>query len=238
MPRSIRWTLAGTLAGALPVLVACSTNSPQAPQTPPRPLEATQQTYQARDFYFPASATMRAVYSFSESAQLPAPLQSFEATGSLTVEVLSYSPNQAVIQTTTVATGENGQPTTEVSTSSVTVEADGTVVAGDGASLRHSNAVFTSAGTTVAPASGSEIPEIRARMVGTEAVTVPAGTYQTVHIQEGPAAANAPQADLWLASGVGIVRQRIEGTFPVQTGQNQTGQGRSTYEMRLESFTP
>lgn len=241
MPRSIRWTLAGTLSGALPVLVACSTNAPPAPETPTRPFEATQeQGYQARDYYFPASGTMRAVYSFTESAQLPSPLQSYTATGSLTVETLSFGANQAVLQSTTVGPGEGGEPSIDVATSSVTVEPDGTVVAGNGATLRHSNAVFTAAGATVAPASGSEIPEIRARFLGTETITVPAGTFQTVHLQEGPADPNAPQAHVWLARGVGIVRQRVDATFPVQTGQNQsaTQQGRSTYEMRLERFTP
>lgn len=241
MPRSFRWTLAGTLSGALPVLVACSANAPQAPETPTRPFEATQeQGYLARDYYFPGSATMRAVYSFTEQATLPSPLQSYTATGSLTVEVLTYGPTSALLQTTTVAPGESGQPSIDVATSSVTVEADGTVVAGEGVPLRHSNAVFTAAGDTVAPASGSEVPEIRARLVGTETITVPAGTFQTVHIQEGPADTNAPQSHLWLARGVGIVRQRVDATFPVRTGEQeqQTGQGRSTYELRLERFTP
>lgn len=236
MSRLFRWMLAGT---TWPALIACTASNPQVPPQLPRPLEASQtQALLARDFYFPASGTMRAVYSFNESAQLPSPLESYQATGSMTVEVLRYSPTSAEFRTTTIATGEDGQPTTETSTSSVSVEPDGTVVAGDGATLRHSNAVFTAEGAIVAPASGSEIPALRARLVGSETLTVPAGTFETVHLQEGPDDANAPRTNLWLARGVGIVRQQMEATFSVRTSETQTGQGSSRFELRLESFTP
>lgn len=239
MARSLRWIIAGTLVGALPTLAACSTPAPQTPEPKPRPFEATQEpAYQARDYYFPSSGNMRAVYSLSESVQMPSPQQSYQSTGSITVVVTSYSPTQAVVQATSVGTGQNGQPTSDVTTTTLRVESDGTVVATDGTTQRHSNAVFTPLGATVTPASGSEIPEIRARLIGTEAVTVPAGSYQTVHIQEGPAGGQGTPTDLWLARGVGIVRQQLNSSFPVRTGDNQTAQAQGRFEIRLESFTP
>lgn len=236
MSRTLRWLLTATM---WPALIACTASSPQAPAQPHQPLKASQtQAFQARDFYFPPSGTMRAVYGFTESAELPSPLTSSQATGSLTVEIVRYSATQADLRSTTVTTGEDGRPTSETSTSSVTVEPDGTVVAGNGATLRYSNAVFTPEGAIVVPASGSEIPAVRARFIGAETITVPAGTFETVHVQEGLDDANSPKAELWLARGVGIVRQQFDATFSVQIGENQTGQGRSTFELRLESFTP
>jgi len=243
MIRSLRWILAGTVAGTGLILVGCTSSQPPAPSTPPKheqPFQATQVgAYQARDYYFPSSATMRAVYSFSATTQLPS--QNLQTNGRMTVEVVSYSPTRAVLRSTVTTTGQNAR--TDTTTSTVHVESDGTVVAEDGGTIRHSNGVFTADGAMVAPASGSEIPEIRARMVGTEAVTVPAGTYQTVHIQEGPAAQGATPTDIWLARGVGIVRQHADETFTIPAGQGpqqtqQAQQGRSIYDMRLESFTP
>ncbi|HEY9854115.1 MAG TPA: hypothetical protein V6D05_00155 [Stenomitos sp.] len=247
MIRSLRWILAGTVAGTGLILLGCSSSSPPAPSTPPKveqPFQATQVgAYLARDYYFPSSATMRAVYSFTATTQLPS--QNFATSGRMTVEVVSYSPTRAVLRSTVTTTGQNAR--TDTNTTTVRVEPDGTVVAEDGGSVRHSNAVFTAAGDMVAPASGSEIPEIRARMVGTEAVTVPAGTYQTVHLQEGPAVQGATPTDIWLARGVGIVRQHADETFTIPAGQGQgqgpqqtqqAQQGRSVYDMRLESFTP
>lgn len=236
MPRLYRWTLAGTLALALPALVGFEGNPPQAVEPPTPTLEVLQQALLARDYFFPSSATMRAVYSFSESTQVPSQAAQ-QMSGTLTVTVVSYSPTQAVVRTTSTSTGEGGQPSTQTADTTLTIEADGTVVS-SATSQRRSNDIFTSGGGVVAPASGSEIPEIRARMVGTETVTVPAGTYQTVRLQEGLAAQGAPQYDVWVARGVGIVRKRMDATYTVPTGQNQTAQARTTYEMRLDSFTP
>lgn len=239
MSRSLRWILTGSLAGMLPVLVACTASAPPTPTPQPRPFEANQeQAYQARDYYFPSSGSMRAVYGFTMSVQVPPPNQnqSMSTTGRMTLEVANYSPTSATLRATLTGTDQSGQPRTSTSTTTLTVEADGTVVARNGGTERHSNALFTSMGDMVAPASGSEVPEIRGRLVGTETITVPAGTYQTVHIQEGPADPNAPKTDFWLARGVGIVRQRLEASAPAQSGQNQ--QVRTSFELRLESFTP
>lgn len=244
MTKSLRWTIAWTLAGVLPVLTACST-SPPSPRDPmARALEIAQAaTYQARDYYFPSSATMRATYNVAISIQVPPPnqSQSFSTTGRMTLEVLNYSPTSATLQATTTTTDPSGQQRTNTTTTSLTVEPDGTVVSQNGGTERHSNRIFTSMGDLVAPASGSEIPAIRGRLIGTEAVTVPAGTYQTVHLQEGPGDPNAPQTDLWLARGVGIVRQRMDATLPAQgqgQGQNQGQQVRTSIDIQLQSFTP
>lgn len=240
MSRSLRRTLALALSGGLPLVTACSASAPPRSEPQPRPYEAMQeQAYQARDYYFPSSASMRAVYGFDESAQLPSPLPSHQGTGSVTVQVTSYTPTHATLQATTVAPGEDGQPGSEATTTTLTVAADGTVVVeSDGATRRYSNAVFTPEGATVMPASGSELPALRTRMVGTETITVPAGTFQTVHLQEALATPSAPVTDLWLARGVGVVRQRLDTTFPVRTGENETQQGRASYELRLEQVTP
>lgn len=241
MSRLLRGILAGTLMGALPVLAACTASAPPTPPTEARPYQANQvTTYQARDYYFPSSATMRATYNVTVSIQFPPPNQnqSSTTTGRMNVEVLNYSPTSATVRTTTTANDQSGQQRTSTTTYQMTVEPDGTVVSRDGGVERHSNAIFTSMGDVVAPASGSEIPETRGRMIGTETITVPAGTYQTVHIQEGAADPSAPKTDIWLARGVGVVRQRMDSTMPIQTGQNQTQQVQASFDIQLQSFTP
>ncbi|MNY73294.1 hypothetical protein D3C86_2120520 [compost metagenome] len=75
-------------------------------------------------------------------------------------------------------------------------------------------------------------------MLGEESVTVPAGSYQTVHLGQQVAAAGAPVTHYWAARGVGLVRQRDFATYSVPISQSALGVATTSFEMQLESYTP
>ncbi|HEY9899642.1 MAG TPA: hypothetical protein V6D00_10715 [Pantanalinema sp.] len=240
--------LAGILAlGATSwVLVACSAGTgpgsgDRASKKPGERASISQGGLQPRDYYFPTSARYRATYVFTSANDLPAPFatESSRVTGTTTFETSAYAPNEATVRSTTRATDQDGQTQTQTTASTLRVQADGTVASNEqGLQLRYSAGIFTPAGAEVVPASGSEIPALRVFWLGDESVSVPAGTYQAVHLGQQVAAAGAPITHFWLAPGVGLVRQIDYATYSIPVSQNALGVATTSFEMRLESLTP
>lgn len=196
---------------------------------------------QPRDYYFPTSGSYRATYSFTAVNDLPGPLatDSTRVTGTTTFEAIAYAPSQATLRETTRATNQAGQVETETTTSTLRVQADGTVASDErGVLLRYPAGIFTPGGAEVAPASGSEIPALRAFSLGEESVSVPAGTFSTVRIGQQVAMRGAPVTNFWVARGVGLVRQSEFATYSIPISQNALGVATSSFEIRLESHTP
>ncbi|MBO9542766.1 hypothetical protein J7643_19435 [bacterium] len=239
--------LAGLLGATTLVLAACNAGAApgdgaQVGRPPGSPASISQGGgMQPRDYYFPPSGSYRANYSFTAVNELPGPLatDSSRVTGTMTFEATAYAPTQATIRTTSRATDQNGQTETGSGTAVVRVLPDGTVTSDEqGVSLRYSAGIFTPAGAEVLPASGSEIPALRAFSLGEESVSVPAGTYQTVHLGQQIAANGAPVTHYWLARGVGLVRQRDFATYSVPINGNALGVATSSFELQLDSLTP
>lgn len=234
----------GAIAASL-LLAACSpgpSSGDRPAKTPGAPASISQGgTLQPRDFYFPTSGNYRATYAFTSTNDMPAPFatESTRVTGTMTFEAVAYAPNEATVRTTTRATYEDGQTETQTDTATVRVLPDGTVTSAEqGVGLRYSPGVFTPQGAEVAPASGSEIPALRAFMLGEESVSVPAGTYSTVHLGQQVAVAGMPVTHFWVAKGVGLVLQREGATYSIPLAQNLLGVATTSFEMRLQSHTP
>lgn len=174
---------------------------------------------------------MRQVYDFAMAADFPpgSYSTSFVATSSTTIEVLSLSTTQATLRSTSIGTGTPGSSATSTSTISFTVRTDGSVLAGDNTFSRD---MFTSAGAIVTPASGS-MGATRYALVGTESVTVPAGTFGCSKFQVTMATASFSPVSGWYAKGVGLVKMSMASTASVPSGI-------ATFSttMTLRSFTP
>lgn len=215
------------------LLSGCSAPAPLAP-SPKAPGERdTLQTQgsRARDYYFPSSLGMRAIYALDYLTELAT--ESMTSTGSLTVEVISYAPTRAILKMTSL---EEGDVEPFVATSSLTVEPDGAVLSEGDGTLRYSDAIFSSGGGILAAASGSEIPEFRARMVGTEALSTPAGSFATVKLLQTIGEPGAPATLVWVAKGIGIVRRSTVYPLSPPLSPTETKMGTASVEMHLISL--
>lgn len=245
---STRPLLAGLLAlgAATSVLAGCNAGAaPGGGRGAPKPGEPAQISQGGamlpRDYYFPTSANYRATYTFTAVNELPTPYatDSTRVTGTTTFEATAYAPTVATLRATTRTTNQTGQVETDTTTSTIRVLADGTVASDDqGMMLRYPPGIFTSAGTEIAPASGSEIPALRAFLLGEESVSVPAGTFQTAHVGQQIAAQGAPVMHYWIARGVGLVRQREFATYNLPISESAVAVATSSFEMQLQSHTP
>lgn len=214
-------------------LLGCAAPAPDSP-APGAPQDTLQGgELKARDFFFPASATTKASYALDYLTELAT--ESLHSTSSLTVEVLAYSPTVAILQMTS---SEGSEPEPFVATTSLTVQPDGSVLEGEGADRRYSDAIFSASGGILSAASGSEIPELRASMVGLETLSTPAGSFSTVRLQERMNVPDAPLSNLWVAKGVGVVRRSSVMSIPLALSPNETRMGTSSFEMKLVSFQP
>lgn len=223
----------GILPSCLAVvgLAACTAPAP-APGAPgDEALVQQQGGPRARDYFFPPSAGWRVRHAFQALDEMPAGVPGFDASGSVLTEVIGWAADRATLRITTTAPDEEGRMTTGVATASLAVMPDGTVVREDeGGQERLPSAMLTAAGVELLPASGS-LGALRAWRVGEELLTTRAGSYPTLHLLEG--SAPMPPTHLWVAAGVGIVRQSWLGTMSVPVGDRGMAVGTSSFTLEL-----
>lgn len=213
------------------LLLGCAAPETPAPKAPQDTLQTT--GLKARDYFFPASGTTRASYVLDYLTELAT--ESMRATGSLTIEVLRYTPTQALLQLTSL---ESGDTEPFVATASLFVEPDGSIREEEGETRRYSDAIFSVNGGILSAASGSEIPELRATMVGPETIRTPAGSFATVRLQEKLGVPDSPTSNVWVAKGIGVVRRSSVMPIPLALSPSETKMGTASFEMQLVSFQP
>jgi len=238
LPRRNPALAGGFLLLGASLLAGCGLGTP-APSTGPN--QGGPSGYQPRDYFFPASATVKATYQATTSIDNPGNQPDTLATSSSMVEVISYTPTVAVVRTTDVASNPTtGAVQTEVSTASYRVDTDGAVVIAMGdLKERYGAGVFTAAGAEVATIS-PDVPALRLSMVGPEAVTVPAGHFDTLKFKsEGGGFLASVYA--WYAKQRGLVRLYYVATQSVEVGSGSatsSAVATASIERVLVRFTP
>lgn len=210
----------GSLLGVALLLTGCpKAQNPNSPNPTPAPGAGASGDYQPRDYFYPSSATQKNVALLTFDTDLPGTEPNDVSTASVTAEVTAYGPTSAEVKSTSQFsfpdpdTG-NLIATSSVSTSSYSVEADGTVVVRMGNSTeRYTKGVFTSTGAVI---SGTGSEEVRMSLSGgPESVTVPAGTYNALRF-------NVRSGDVtyrsWYAKSVGSVKTSTVATMSVVVG--------------------
>lgn len=215
------WPLVGgslTMGAAL-LLAGCPKAAPSTPSPTPGPGSSATTDYQPRDYFYPSSATQKNVTLITINTDLPPGVEDEVATASVTAEVTAYGANTAEVKTTSRfdATDPDTMTTvasSSVSTSSYTVEADGTVVVRMGPSTeRYTKGVFTTSGAVI---SGEGSEQVRMSLLGgPESVQVPAGNFSALkfNVQTG-----GTHYTTWSAKSVGSVKTHTVSTFSVVVG--------------------
>lgn len=183
-----------------------------------------------KDYFFPASVTSRQIYDVSGASYVSGSVA--PASASLAVRVANWSVDHAETSEVLVSWGV----TLPASTVSYFVRSDGVVVSDDGAGTvtSYGPGVFTSAGMTTMPASGSSTAMTMAYL-GQESMTVPAGTFECQKFKTAQASdsgGSSWSATEWWASGPGMVKVTRNAT---SSGAGQTITSNVTYSLR--SFT-
>jgi hypothetical protein len=187
-----------------------------------------------KDYLFPTSANYQAVY---DGIQTVATDSVQVATGSMLVTVSSFGATQSI--TNTVFTGwPAGQPSLGLitpGTTSIAILPNGTLTTNQGTDSTtletYTSAIFTAAGSVVRPASPQQGPAIRVALIGTESVTVPAGTYNAVKFNLSFDGMSGPPLYYWMVKGIGPVRELLQ--LPISSGSSVIGT--ASMEIRLRS---
>lgn len=180
-----------------------------------------------QDYFFPYTAKYHAVYLQLLSSQSGG--QAYASTGSVTVSVLSFGTNVA-----TASYANFDGSSTDTGTEFFSIQPDGSVssvlTGGSGTSASTMSFSFApqlltpGATVTVLPASQYDSASTLTQ-VGTESVSVPAGTYVALKCLSSQ---GSPTGYQWYAPNVGLVKSTSTTTINAAT---------ISTELDLESFT-
>ena len=190
------------------------------------------QTPQAWDFFYPTSLGWRDLLEGTMSMQSSVPGVGLASTVSMLFSVVSYSSTRSIIQTTFTGFLPFAPSSSSISTTSWSVNGDGTVIWGDGTSPQdvgtYGNNLFSGSAVVVTPASGSTDARTM-RMIGRESLTTPAGPINAYKFDMG----HYPMDFMWWAKGATLVRATSISTTSISS------QGTATFsmELRLKSYS-
>lgn len=231
MKRGLRWIVAGSLVTVGALVAGCPEEVTTSEAGRPAPLKA-------RDYLFPSSPNATYVYAQTTTQWWSDKDQPEVSTFSLKIKATRLMDNEAVFVAEMLDFPVLG--TVPLATFSLTAASDGTVrssvlsILGTDNSLGYPDAALTSKGATIRPASGSTPALVMAR-VAKEAVTVPAGNFETLKVRQQEEGEDAPHY-YWLAKGMGLfgVKQTETSTksWPDDTTSTKSS------EMVLKSYTP